>query len=114
MMTATEQESLTELLALVDQLFGQHGSEGHCRYRLGRTRTRWQFDMADDADRWKSFGLKWRFRGKTPQEAIRAFLDYIQQCGINVAGFASARQASAGVSAAAVERSFRDFPAELR
>lgn len=85
MMTATEQESLTELFALVDQLFGQHGSEGHCRYRLGRTRTGWQFDMADDARRWESLSLKWRFRGKTPQRAIRAFLDCIQHNGISVA-----------------------------
>lgn len=93
-MTTTERENLSDLLSLVDQLFGHCGDESRCRYRLGRTRTGWQFDMADYADRWASLGLKCHFTGDTPQDAIRAFLDYIQQHGINVAELAAAGQAA--------------------
>lgn len=88
-MTITEQESLTELLVLVDQLYGHRGDGSRCRYRLGRSRTQWQFEIADDASRWESMGLKWQFRGKTPQQAIRSFLAYVQQHGINLADFAA-------------------------
>lgn len=79
-------KDLRQLLEDVDALFPQNaGSYGVIFYGLHRFKGSWAFDVTTSWSQWLKQGYDYRFVAYSPEEAVEAFLSYVQRNEIDVA-----------------------------
>lgn len=79
--------TLAELLAKVNEHFDHSKPSGVYQYTLGKFPHGWNFRVVNDWQRWHSAGRETEFGPfATPEEALSAFLTYVRENRICVAG----------------------------
>lgn len=76
---------LPELLEAASALFGPQHISGTYDFYLGKFSHGWQFNVTNSWQAWMTKGLTYTFGTYAiPEQAVRAFLEYVQENKINV------------------------------
>lgn len=82
--STADQSRLDTLLGQVEQHFQGVKAGGTYRYTLGPIGGVWRFRVVNSWQNWMEAGHQFQFDGRTPEEAVSAFLRYVEDHGINV------------------------------